>query len=282
MDQAYLDSVVKAKKILAEADRDDKNRVKDDGTKWALGDLMVELWPRKDGTKEEASAIQEQLLSFAQEINYSPAMVKDWYYVSEQWPPAERVLGKSHAQHSKLRSRVDKGWALLGIHPGSDDGLEPLKGLNQGQIRKVEKVLQAIDALDGESSAVLDAVVKRLTPKMQKPANKIITALRSREKQAKLEAEAWRKRRSALAVVYEHQAFLLNAAARTQALVDFAAELQAQGDRDYLRKVIEGTVFVNQKALEDLLDVLYAPVNEKPDALDVDSEIVRQRQQLAG
>ena len=277
----YLEAVERGRKLVDAADKDEKNRITDDATKWALGDLMVSLWPRVRETKEEASAIQEELLTFAKEIGYNPAMIKDWFYVAEQWPSDTRVRDRSFAQHSKLRSRTDKGWALLGIHPGSDEDLEPVKHLNQGQLRKLEKVLQAIEALDGESSAVLDAIVGKLRPKVQPKAKKIIGALRAKEKQARIDAENWRKRKSALSVVYEHQAFLLNSAARTQALVDFASECRAQAERDYLRKVIEGTVYVNQRALEDLLDILNEPVDETRDALDVESAPLRPRQQLA-
>ncbi len=279
-DLTYQEAVEQGRKLVQTAERDEQNRIKDDSTRWALGDLMVSMWPRVERTKEEASLIQEKLYRFAIAIDYKPAMIKDWYYVAQQWPPGTRVADKSFAQHSKLRSRSDKGWALLGIHQGADSDAESLKHLNQAQIRKVEKVLQSIEALDDETSAVLDAVVGRLTPKSQRPAKKIIQALRAKEKQARIEAEKWRKRKSPLVAVYEHQAFLLSAAARTQALVEFSEEYTTQAERDYIRKVIEGTVYVNQLALDELLDILNEPVSSEREAVIVDAQDAVVKKQL--
>jgi hypothetical protein len=268
----YDDFVAEAKVLLTTARFDQHGRVKDDVTRWALGDLMVEMWPRRDGTKEEATQIQKELHQFATEIGVNHGMLKDWYYVAEQWPTEDRVAEKSFAQHSKLRGRADRGWALLGIAQGDQEDLEPLKNLNQTQIRKVEKVLQAIEQLDGASSAVLDAVVTRLKPIQRGKARTIIAALRQREKQARKEAAEARNRKSPIAIVFTYQADLLAAAARAQALVELVEGLRTQPERDYVRTVIEGAVYVNQRALEDALDALDQPAPADSDVIDADSK----------
>jgi hypothetical protein len=273
--------VAAARALIDGASKDENGRIKDDDVRWRLADLMLELWPRVDGTKDEASAIQDSLTRFANDVGYKQSMLKDFYYVALQWPPEQRVPGKSFAQHSKLRGRADKAWALLGLKPIPGDDLAPLQGLNKAQIRKVEKVLEAIDALDGESSAVLEAVVSRLKPKPRTKGRAIIAALRAREREVRVEAEKMRRAKSRLAIVFEYQSHLLGAGARAQGLVELIEELSTQEERNYVRSVIEGTVFVNQRALEEVLDALDGPVSEVTGAIDVNSEEERIRKALA-
>lgn len=276
----YQAAVVEARVLIESAAKDDRGRIKDDDVRWRLADLMIELWPRAEGTKEEATVIQRSLSKFAHDVSYNPSMVKDFYYVGEQWPPGQRVSGKSFAQHSKLRGREDKAWALLGLNPSPAEDLASLEGLNKGQIRKVEKVLEAIDALDAESSAVLDAVVGRLKPKPTK-ARAIVAALRSKEKAVRQQAENLRKAKSPLAIIFDYQSHLLGAGARAQGLVELIQGLRSQAERDYVRTVIEGTVYVNQTALEDVLDALDEPASEHADSIEAQSEEARIRKALA-
>lgn len=279
---AYKQIVAEARLLIAGATKDDEGRIKDDAVRWALGDLMVEMWPRTERTSAEASEIQAELVKFARDVEYKHSMLKDFYYVAEQWPPQSRINGESFARHSKLRGRADKEWALLGIDRRAQEELEPLQGLSQSQIRKVEKVLEAINRLDGESSQVLDAVVHRLKPRVRSKAKGIIAALRSRERQARVEAEAKRKAKSPLAIIFEYQSHLLGAAARAQALVEFVQSLQTQTERDYVRTVIEGTVYVNQKSLEDVLDALEEEEGtEDEDVINAKSEEAKRRRAIA-
>lgn len=271
--------VVQARDLIDQAAKDQDGRIKDDEVRWALGDLMVSIWPRRDNTKEEASAIQAELARFAIEVGYKASMLKDFFYVAEQWPQEERSSGASFAQHSKLRGRADRGWALLGIDKNPEDMAEAVRGLTKAQIRKVEKVLKSISDLEGESADMLAALVAQLKPGARSKARSIIAALRQREKQARQDAEALRKAKSPLALVYEYQSHLLGAGARAQAMVEFIGALRSQEERDYVRRVLEGTIFVNQKALEDALDAIDEPLKED-DALEVSSEELKRRAEL--
>jgi len=275
----YQSAVMQARAMIAAAAKDEGGRIKDDDVRWSLADLMLALWPRVARTKEEASEIQRKLARFANDVGYKLSMLKDFYYVAEQWPPDQRVPGKSFAQHSKLRGRGDKAWALLGLAPPGEDR-EVLEGLTKSQIRKVEKVLEAIDGLDDSSSAALDAVVSRLRPKARSKGRAIISALRMREKEARQKAEAMRKVRSHAAIVFDYQSHLLGASARAQGLAELIEELKTQEEKDYVRSVIEGTVFVNQSALEAVLDALDEPPRPYAEAIEASGERQRARRAL--
>ena len=276
----YEAAVGEARRLIASAGKDDKGRIKDDEVRWLLGDLMVQLWPRRDKSRDEAAAIQAQLREFARDVGYNLSMLKDFFYVAEGWPPERRVKGKSFAQHSKLRNRDDKAWALLGLDPSPADDLEPLKGLNKSQIRKVEKALSAIEALGDESAEVLNAVVARLSPKAKRKARSIIAALRLKEKEARAKAEALKNAKSPTSIIFDYQSQLLGSAARAQGLADLIDQLETQEEKDYVRQVVEGTVYVAQTAFEEILDALERSPSDR-DFIETDGVAEAVRKKLA-
>lgn len=246
------------------------NRPLNSDESWEVGDLLVSILgsaaPTDTGpAKKERELVLSQLSPL---IGLTAGRLRDYWRFAHMFPPGLRVEGKSWNEHRLAvfsasggrRNQYNVGLALrlLRDEAEAQEAVDPFaaKSLTSQQLERARRMWKHQD--DFNDPVAVKAVSEELRGQRRKGLNSVASAAHARTQQKLKEVEELAKAAefdNALQILNRYHTQMLKATDASYQL-KMIVESAPPKLKAAVKTMIEGSVIVASRAIEELLDVL--------------------------